>query len=80
MLAVAITLHPSSSVVINNFSKLFFSETTRPIKTKLGMDVPWSILHRIVVGIFYLSKNMAAVTKNRTNGSDSSFSHISPIR
>ena len=54
-----------ASVVIN-FSKLFFSETARLIGTKFGMNVPWGILHRIVVGIFDLSKNMAAVTKNRT--------------
>ena len=30
------------------------------------MNVPWSILHRTDVGIFYLSKTMVAFTKNRT--------------
>ena len=33
------------------------------------MNVPW--------GIFDSSKNMATVTKNRTQGLDSSYSHIS---
>ena len=47
-------------------SKIFFSDTTWPIETKFGMNVPWGILHWTEVGIFYLLKNMAAVTKNRT--------------
>ena len=42
------------------------------------MNIPWGILHVTDVGIFDLSKNVAAVTKNRTWGTDSSFSHISP--
>ena len=42
------------------------------------MNVPWDVMHKTDVGIFYSSKNMTAVTKNRTLGSDSSFSHISP--
>ena len=40
------------------------------------MSVPWGILHRTVVENFDPSKKMAAVTKNRTKGSDSSFMHI----
>ena len=42
------------------------------------MNVPWGILRRTDVGVFDQSKNMAAVTKNRTYGSDSSLSYISP--
>ena len=53
-------------VVVINFSKLFSSDTTWLIETKLDMNVPWDILHGIDVGIFDPSKNMAAVTKNRT--------------
>ena len=53
-------------VVINCFSKLFSSDTSRPIGTNLGMNVPWGILHRTGVGIFDPSKNMAAMTLNRT--------------
>ena len=39
-------------IVVNNFSKLFSSETTGPIETKLGMNVPlgwitWSPLLKI---------------------------------
>ena len=34
--------------------------------SKLDMNVPWSILYRTDAGIFYLSKNMSTVTKNRT--------------
>ena len=34
--------------------------------TLLDMNVPWGILHRTDVGIFDPSKNIAAVTKNRT--------------
>ena len=45
---------------------------------KLGMNVPWGILHRIDIGIFYTLKNMATDTKNRIWGSNSSFLHISP--
>ena len=59
-------------------SKIFSFDTILPIETKLGISVPWGVLHRIEVGFFDLSKNMATVTKNRTWGSDSSFSHISP--
>ena len=55
--------HLASVVVINNFSKLFSSEITRPIGTKLGMNVPWDILHRTDVGIFDPSKNKASVIK-----------------
>ena len=72
--------HHLTSVVVNNYTKLFSSETTWLTRTKLGMNVPWGILHRIVVGIFDPSRNMAAITKNRKYGSDSSFSHISPPR
>ena len=42
-----------------------------PIGTKPGS---WGILHRTDVGIFDPSKNIAAVTKNRTKAPDSSFS------
>ena len=42
------------------------------------MNVPWGILHRMFVRIFDPLKKMAAITKNRTLGSDSSFSYISP--
>ena len=59
-------LMASVIVVVNNFSKIFSSETTQLIGTKLGMNVSWCILHRTEVGIFDPSKNMAALTKNRT--------------
>ena len=35
---------------------------------KLGINVPWGILHRTDVGIFGLSKNMAAATKVEQRG------------
>ena len=47
-------------------SKIFSSDTTLPIGTKLGMNVPWGILHRTGVRIIDFMKNMAAITKNRT--------------
>ena len=55
----------------------FSSHTTWPIRTKLGMNVTWGILHRNEVRIFYSSKNVAAVTNNRSLGSDRSFWEIS---
>ena len=58
--------------------KSFRLTLLEPIGTELCMNVPWVIMHSIVVGIFDLSKNMAAVNKNRTYESDSSFLHISP--
>ena len=36
------------------------------VRIKLGMNVPWGIVHRTDVGIFDPLKNMATVTKNRT--------------
>ena len=81
MWAIAITWRqslPSSLVVVNNLSELFSSDTIWPIDTKLGINVSWGILHRTDVGIFDSLKNMAALTKNRTKGSDSIFSHTSP--
>ena len=54
------------------------SDTTGPIGTKLGTNISWVIVHRTDVGIFDPLKNMAAITKNRTNWSDSSFSYIYP--
>ena len=59
--------------------KIFSSDTTGPFGTKLGMNV-WGILRRTDMGIFYLSKHMATVTKNRKYGSDNSFLHISTTR
>ena len=59
-------------------SKIFCSETTRPFRTKLDMNIPEDILQRSGVGIFDLSKNMVSVTKNKTKGSVGSFSHTSP--
>ena len=47
-------------------SKIFYSDTTRPIGTTLGMNVPWGIMHRTDVGLFDPSKSMGTVTKNRT--------------
>ena len=44
------------------------SDTTKPIETKLGMNVAWGILHKTNVGIFDLSKNMAAITKIEHSG------------
>ena len=70
--------HLASVVIVYNFSKLFSSDTTWPIGTKLGMNITWGILHRTVVGILDPLKNMATVIKSRTKGSDSSFSQISP--
>ena len=56
---------------------MYSPDTTRPIETKLDSNVSRYILHRTDVGIdFFPSENMAAVTKNRTHGLDSSFSHI----
>ena len=46
-------------------SKILFSDTIWPIGTKLGLKVPWDILHSPHVTIFDPSKNMA-ITKNRT--------------
>ena len=37
------------------------------------MNDPLGILHRADVGILDLLKNMATVTKNRTQGTDNSF-------
>ena len=70
----------SSVVIVNNFSNIFFSETTAQICMKLTgiMNVPQSILHKMTLLIFDRFKNMATVAKNRTQGSDSRFLHISP--
>ncbi len=57
--------------------KIFYSETTVPNVLKLGMIVPYGIVNKTTVGIFDSSKNMAAVTKNRTGGSKGTFSQIS---
>ena len=47
-------------------SKIFSPDIIWSIGTQLGMNVSCFILHRNDVGIFYLSKNLAAITKNRT--------------
>ena len=39
-------------VVVYSNAKLISSDTTLPIETKLGMNVPWDVLHRTDVGIF----------------------------
>ena len=58
--------HLASVVVVDkNFSKLFFSDTTWSIGTKLGMNVPWGILQRADVESFDLLKIVAVITKNR---------------
>ena len=54
--------HLASEIVINNFSKIFFSETTRPIRTELG-TIPWGILHWSDAGSSYPLKNMWLLPK-----------------
>ena len=39
-------------------------------RTKLGMNVPWAILHRTDLGIFDQQINIAAVTETRTKGAE----------
>ena len=53
-------------IVIFNFSKHLSSDTTGPVRAKLGMNVLYGILHRGDVEIFYLLANMDATCKNRT--------------
>ena len=45
--------------------KVFFSETTGWIASKLGLNVPYDVLDNFCVFIFDLLKKMAAVTKNK---------------
>ena len=54
-------------------SKIFFSETTIQNEMKLGKIVPWGILQKVNAWIFDWSKNMSALTKNRTQGSKCCF-------
>ena len=74
---VAISQHellPSLGVRrLLTFSNINFPETTGQNLMKLGMIVPQGTLHKMTVGIFYPLKNMAAVTKNRTQGTKDSF-------
>ena len=58
--------------------KIFSSDTTGPIGSKFGMNVPWGILHRNGVGNFDLSKNMAVITKIEHRGQTVDFFNISP--
>ena len=55
-------------VVVIAFSNPLSSDTTRPIKTKLGMNVSWGILHRKNVGIFDLSKKWPPLLKIEHRG------------
>ena len=55
--ALMLTVH----VII---SKIFYSDTTSPIRTKFGMKATKGVLYRTDVVIFYPWENMAAVTKN----------------
>ena len=76
MWAIAITWRPSSVVVVNILKKsspLKLPDRFQPNFIQLFLRVLATILS---FKIFNLSKNMAAVTKNRTGGSDSSFSQI----
>ena len=54
------------------FFLIFSSDTTGPILTKLGMNVPLVILHRTAMVSFDPLKNMANVTKRRLEESESS--------
>ena len=49
-------------------SKIFFSDTTEPIETKFGMDVPWDILRRTVVGNFDSLKTWLPLLKIECRG------------
>ena len=68
--------HHLASVVVDNLSNSSLLTQLDQFEPKYCLNIPWGILHRTVVGIFDLLKNMAAVT--RTQGSDCSLSHISP--
>ena len=72
--AITCRLSPSSLTISSNI----FSDTTEWICMKLKMVVPQSILHKMTVWIFDLLKNMAIITKNRTQDLDSRFFHIFP--
>jgi hypothetical protein len=48
--------------------KIFISETTRPIGTKLCLDSPWMIPFQICVWQSRLPTNKATVAKNRKRG------------
>lgn len=61
---IAISWLPS--VVVYNFSELISSDTTRPIITKLAMNVPWALLGRNWCGGFWSLEKMDAVVENRT--------------
>ena len=50
------SLSSLSIVVLNNYTKPFSSETTWLIRTNLGINVSWGILHRTDMWIFDSSK------------------------
>ena len=56
-----------SSVIFSNFQLL----------NGFGWNLAWLFLHKAYASIIDLLKNIAAVTKNRTHVSDSSFVYIS---
>ena len=61
-----------NSVFVVKHSNFFSSETAAQIPTKFSLVLLKALLHRTDVGIFDSSKNMAAMAKNRTGGSDNS--------
>ena len=66
MLAFVITLRPSS--VRPQLLKIFSSETTWPLKTKLWWNGPWVIPFQNCVRQSRQPTNMATVAKNRNGG------------
>ena len=54
VLGIIITLHPSSVIV---YILIFFCETTRPTGTKLGSNIHWMVLYKVLV--FFLIGNFA---------------------
>ena len=76
MSAIVIAWRPSSSSSLTNLQKS--SPLNEWIWIKLDVIVLQSILHKMTVWSFDLLKTwIDAVTKNRTQGSDSSFMDIS---
>ena len=67
--SVVVRRRPSLTIL----KKIFSSGTTEWIYIRFAVIVPWHNMHTVYVMIFDSSKNMAAVTKNRTKGSDRSF-------
>ena len=46
---IAITWCPSTLSSVNFYILIFFSETTRPIKTKLGRNVQWMVPYKVYI-------------------------------